>query len=82
MSEEHEFDLVLNDVTIDIGDDGGTLRIRQEGSSFQYWINGEPADQDEAQLWIFNWHKVRDAALGADPCSCTPCAVWSGRAVG
>lgn len=77
--EEHQYDLVLNDVTVDIGDDGGTLRIRQEGEAFQYWINGVPADQDEAQLWIYNWHRIRDAALGAPPCQCTPCAIWTGH---
>jgi hypothetical protein len=81
VSEDSEFDLVLNDVTVDIGPDGGTLRIRQEGSSFQFWVNGEPADQDEAWLWIYNWHVKRDAALGAEPCSCTPCAYWTGRAL-
>ncbi len=76
MADETDFGLAMRDVTIDIGSDGGTLRVDQSSPVTKYWINNFPASEHAAWVWIAAWHTKRDQALGADQCRCRPCVWW------
>jgi hypothetical protein len=65
------------DLIVDIGDDGGALKV--VWSPRKYWINDEPVTEEAAWAWIAAWHTKRDAALGADPCTCQPCVWYRGQ---
>lgn len=71
---EFEFSGESVDWEVDIGEDGGVLKVTW--SPRRYWINGERVDEETAWVWIHSWHTKRDQALGADRCSCDPCG-WA-----
>jgi hypothetical protein len=86
MADPREIRFMVQDITVDIGEDGGELTIVQSDPPV-YKINGEDATWQEAYRWIKHWHDLRDAysvvhtSDAYEPCTCTPCQ-WARKADG
>lgn len=61
----------ITDVVIDIGEDGGELKITQTVPPV-YEINGRVVNEAAADAWIRHWHAIRDLPFKSR-CTCDPC---------